>query len=88
MGFGFDCPNTSLFSKGHRYILVGVDYFTNWVEAAALRDVTQREEIDFVENHIVCHFGISETHTVDQGSVFTGRKVVDYTSSRGIKLLT
>lgn len=75
-------------SKGHRYILVGVDYFTKWAEAVALKVVTQQDVIDFIENHIVCQFGIPQTLPIDQGSVFTGKKGVDYTSDKGIKLLT
>lgn len=44
--------------------------------------------IDFVENHIVCRFEIPQTLTTDQSSIFTGKKVVNYTSSKAIKLLT
>jgi len=35
-------------SKGHRYILVGIDYFTKWIEAIPLPDVTQDIVIDFI----------------------------------------
>lgn len=44
--------------------------------------------IDFVDNHIVCRFRILYKLTFDQGLVFTGKKVVDYTNDKGIKLLT
>lgn len=75
-------------SKGHQFILVGVDYFTKWVEAICLKKVTQQDVIDFIENHIVCWFGIPQTLTADQGSVLTGRKVVEYANSKDIKILT
>lgn len=29
-------------SKGHQFILVGVDYFTKWAEAICLKKVTQQ----------------------------------------------
>ncbi|XP_050914124.1 uncharacterized protein LOC127128795 [Lathyrus oleraceus] len=75
-------------SKQQRYILVGIDYFTKWVEAVALINVDQEAVIDFVQSHIICRFGIPEKITTDQGSVLTGRKIQDFTKEMGIKLLT
>nr|KYP62784.1 Pro-Pol polyprotein [Cajanus cajan] len=75
-------------SKNHKYILVAIDYFTKWVEAIPLKDVEQKDIINFVEDHIITRFGIPQTITTDQGTVFTGRKVAQYTESRGIKLIT
>src|ERR1044072_6122043 len=45
-------------SKQQRYILVGIDYFIKWVEAVALTNVDQEFVIDFIQNHIICRFGI------------------------------
>ena len=45
-------------SKGHKYILVEIDYFTKWVEAIPLRKVTQDVVISFIQNHILHRFGI------------------------------
>ena len=75
-------------SKQQRYILVGIDYFTKWVEAVALTNVDQEAVIDFIQNHIICRFGIPETITIDQGSMFTGRKIQEFTQEVGTKLLT
>jgi len=63
-------------SAGHKYILVGIDHFTKWVEAIPLREVTQNVVINFIQNHILHRFGIPETITTDQGLVFTGQKLV------------
>lgn len=60
----------------------------NWVAVVALKDVTQQDAIDFVENHIVCRFGILQTFTTDQGIDFTRKNVVEYANSRNIMLLT
>jgi len=40
-------------SKGHNYILVGIDYFTKWIEAIPLKEVTQDEVINFIQKYII-----------------------------------
>ena len=55
-------------SKGHKFILVALDYFTKWVEAIPLKMVTSKNMIDFVRKHIVYRFGIPQTITTDQGT--------------------
>nr|KYP61229.1 Pro-Pol polyprotein [Cajanus cajan] len=75
-------------SKNHKYILVSIDYFTKWVEAIPLKEVEQKDIIDFVEDHVITRFEIPQTITTDQGTVFTGRKFSQYAQSRGIKLIT
>ena len=46
------------FSKGHRFMLVATYYFTKWSEAVPLRNMTHRELIQFISEHIVHRFGI------------------------------
>jgi hypothetical protein len=62
-------------SKNQRYILVGIDYFTKWIEVIPLPNVSQEDVIDFIQKHIIYRFGIPKTVTTDQGSVFTDRKM-------------
>jgi len=50
--------------------------------------VTQDEVINFIQKYIVYRFGIPETITTDQGSVFTGQKMVKFAENMGFKLLT
>lgn len=75
-------------SKGHEYILVGINYFTKWVEAVPLTKVNQDVVIRFIQSHIMCMFKLPETIITYQGSVFTDPKMVDFASEVGIKLLT
>ncbi|KAK2416116.1 protein NYNRIN [Trifolium repens] len=75
-------------SKNQRYILVGIDYFTKWIEAIPLPNVDQEAVINIIQNHIIYRFGIPETITSDQGSVFTGRKMQEFAQEIGFKLLT
>ena len=37
-------------SKDHKYILVGIDYFSKWVEAVALVKVDQEEIMAFIQS--------------------------------------
>jgi hypothetical protein len=62
-------PNSS---RGHQYILVGIDYFTKLVKVIPLPDVSQEVVISFIQNHILCRFGIPETITTNKGSIFAG----------------
>jgi len=75
-------------SKDQNYILVGIDYFTKWIEAIPLKEVTQDEDINFIQKYIIYRFGIPETITTDQGSVFIGQKMVKFAENTGFKLLT
>jgi hypothetical protein len=46
-------------SKGHKFILVAIDYFTKWVEVIPLRIVTSKNMVDFVMEH--CWYKLSAT---------------------------
>ena len=74
-------------SKGHKFILVATDYFTKWVEAIPLKTVTSKNMVEFVKEHIVYHFGIPQTITTNQGTMFTLEEFRDFAASMGIKLL-
>jgi len=53
-----------------------------------LKNVDQGDIINFIEQNIIFQFGILETFTMNQGIVFTSRKVVQYVNSQNIRLLT
>jgi hypothetical protein len=74
-------------SKGHRFILVTTDYFTKWTEDVPLKNMTHKEVIRFVEEHIIHWFEISQTLTTDQGASFMSRQFKEFASALKIKLL-
>ncbi|KAI5431031.1 hypothetical protein KIW84_035254 [Lathyrus oleraceus] len=41
-------------SNGHRFILVAIDYFTKWVEAASYANVTKQVVARFIKKEIIC----------------------------------
>jgi hypothetical protein len=57
-------------NKGHKFVLLATDYFTKWVEAIPLKEVTPENMIEFVKEHIIYRFGIPQTITTDQGAQF------------------
>ncbi|XP_049387779.1 uncharacterized protein LOC125852094, partial [Solanum stenotomum] len=54
-------------SNGHRFILVAIDYFTKWVEAASYKVVTKKVVADFVRNNLICRFGVPESIITNNG---------------------
>ena len=45
-------------SKGHRFVLVATDYFTKWTKMVPLKNMTHKEVIEFITEHIIHRFGI------------------------------
>jgi transposase InsO family protein len=74
-------------TNGHRFVVVATDYFTKWVEALLLRNMTHRDLISFMMNNIVYRFGVPQTLTTNQGAAFMSHQFKDFASSLGIKIL-
>jgi hypothetical protein len=55
-------------SNGHRFILVAIDYFTKWVEAASYANVTRQVVARFLKKEIICRYGVPERIITDNGS--------------------
>ena len=59
-------------SNGHEYILVAIDYFTKWVEVASYSILKAKHVARFIENNIICCFGVPQEIISDNGSHFEG----------------
>nr|XP_010314870.1 uncharacterized protein K02A2.6-like [Solanum lycopersicum] len=68
MGMDVIGPIEKPASNGHRFILVGIDYFTMWVEATSHKSVTKKVVDDFFKNNIICRFGNPESIISDNGT--------------------
>ncbi|GKV18271.1 hypothetical protein SLEP1_g28676 [Rubroshorea leprosula] len=71
---------------GVTHLIVGVDYFTKWVEARALSSLTFKKVEDFVFSSIICRYGIPNQIVVDNGTQFNCSSVRDFCSSYENKL--
>ena len=45
-------------SNGQEYILVAIDYFTKWVEAASYSILKAKHVARFIKNNIICRFRV------------------------------
>jgi hypothetical protein len=74
-------------TKGHYFVVVATDYFTKWTEAIPHKNMTHKEAIGFITEHIIQRFCIPQTLTTDQGTSFVAKEVRDFVNSYGIKFL-
>ena len=50
-----------------KFLVVGIDYFTKWVEAEPLVQITQQNVKNFVWKSIICRFGVPRVLVSDNG---------------------
>jgi transposase InsO family protein len=68
-------------------VLVATDYFIKWTEVVPLKNMTHKEVIEFIMEHIIHRFGILQTLTTDQGILFVSSQVRVFIESYKIRLL-
>jgi hypothetical protein len=56
-------------------------------KVVALKNMTHREVIEFITEHIIHRFGIPQTLTTDQGASFMSNEVCEFAELHRIKLL-
>ena len=50
-----------------KFLVVGIDYFTKWVEVEALATITEKNIRCFVWKNIICRYGIPKVLVLDNG---------------------
>ena len=68
-----------------KFLVVGIDYFTKWVEAEALANITEKNIRSFVWRNIICRYGIPRVLVSDNGKQFDNNPFRDFCSELGIK---
>ena len=67
-----------------KYLLVGTDYFTKWVEAEPLANIRDVDAKRFVWKNIVTRFGIPYALILDNGLQFDSKMFKKYCGELGI----
>ena len=68
-----------------KFLVVGIDYFTKWVEAEALAIISEKNIRSFVWRNIICRFGIPGVLVSDNGKQFDNSAFRGFCSELGIK---
>ena len=87
LGARFHWPNSSSIVKGTPICFGCYRLFHQVSEAVPLKNMTHKEVIEFITEHIIHKFGIPQTLTTDQGTSFISKEVRDFAESYKIKML-
>ena len=68
-----------------KFLIVGIDYFTKWVEAETLATIAETNVRSFVWRCIICRFGIPRVFVSDNEKQFGNDSFRDFCSQLGIK---
>jgi len=55
-------------SNRHRFILVAIDYFTKWVEAASYSSIMRNVVVRFTKREIICRYGLPRKIITDNAT--------------------
>ena len=67
-----------------KYLLVGTDYFTKWVEVEPLANIRDVDTKKFVWKNVVIQFGVPHSLISDNGLQFDSKSLRLYCSELGI----
>ena len=65
--------------------MVGIDYFTKWVEAEPLASITKKSIRSFVWRNIICRYGILKVLVSDNEKQFDNNAFREFCTELGIK---
>ena len=68
-----------------KFLVVGIDYFTKWVEVEALATITEKNVWNFVWKNIICKYGIPRVLVSDNEKQFDNDAFRDFCSQLGTK---
>jgi transposase InsO family protein len=70
---------------GHTYLLVAVDKFSKWIEAALVTNQEVTTAVKFFES-ITCRYGVPSSIITDNGMNFTFGEFQEFAKEQGIKI--
>ena len=70
-----------------KYLIVAIEYFTKWIEAEPVAQITAHKVQHFVWKNIVCRFGVPRRLISDNGTQFASQQLGKLCAEVGIKLV-
>jgi len=70
---------------GKRYILLAIDYFTKYAEAAATEESDAQTVVKFLHSDVICRHGVPKEITSDRGTEFLNELVQEFEQVYHIK---
>ncbi|KAL5544478.1 hypothetical protein UlMin_008262 [Ulmus minor] len=67
-----------------KFAIVAIDYYTKWVEAESLQEITEARTTGFIWRNIICRFGIPHSLVSDNGTQFDSAGLKKLCSDLGI----
>ena len=68
-----------------KYLVVAIEYFTKWIEAESVAQITTHKIQHFVWKNIVCRFGVLKRLVSDNDTQFASQQLGKLCSEVGIK---
>ncbi|XP_039029195.1 LOW QUALITY PROTEIN: uncharacterized protein LOC120163293 [Hibiscus syriacus] len=72
-------------SNGHCFILVAIDYFTKWVEAASYTNIKRSTVCKFIKKEIICRYGLPERIITDNALNLNNKMMTELCTQFKIK---
>src|SRR3954466_12168051 len=73
-------------SKGHRFILAIIDYFSKWAEAIPLREVKATDIVKFIKHYVIYRYGVPRRIVHDNGPQFISTVSLGSVTSLGSRV--
>ena len=68
-----------------KYLIIAIEYFTKWIEAETVAQITTHRVQHFVWKNIVCRFGVPRRLISDNGTQFASQQLGKLCTEVGIK---
>jgi hypothetical protein len=73
-------------SGKHKWILIGTDYFTKWIEIVPTRNSTDKVIMNFLETNILSRFSFPRNIITDNAHAFNSKSMIDLCGIHNITL--
>ena len=69
-----------------KFLIVAIDYFTKWIEAKPLAQITTKQVSQFLWENVICRYGLPRILVTDNGRQFNNKEFKEYCEGCNIDL--